>query len=166
MEKILRICYLVVVLLLVYTCQPTDKKTKGIDQTRFPSMDYEASMEKFKDSNKPTLLLFNGYGCVNCRKLEKLLKEEIGLNKLTAKYDLINLHVDDKTELDSPKFKRNPINNSKRLMKTRGNINAYLQIELTKSGSQPILAIMKDSIVEKIIGYTPHAQALRDSLNL
>lgn len=166
MKNILTICYLFIVLFLIYTCQTKNEKPTGIDQTRFPSMDYEASIEKFKDSDKPTLLLFNGYACVNCRKFEKLLKEDVGLDKLNAKYNLINLHVDDKTKLDAPKTIIHTINNEKRILRTRGNMSSYLQIELTRSGSQPVFAIMKDSIVQKLIFYTPHAQELRDSLDL
>ncbi|HJW27651.1 MAG TPA: cytochrome c biogenesis protein CcdA, partial [Saprospiraceae bacterium] len=64
--------------------------------------DYYEGLAYAKAQNKPILLDFTGYGCVNCRKTE----EHIWVNdkvwkKINNDFVLISLYVDDKLELDT-----------------------------------------------------------------
>ncbi|MBK9985078.1 MAG: thioredoxin family protein [Saprospiraceae bacterium] len=56
-----------------------------------------------KTKNKPILLDFTGYGCVNCRKTEEHIwvKDNIR-NKINDDFVLVSLYVDDKMALDTP----------------------------------------------------------------
>jgi len=62
--------------------------------------DYEEGLTYAKTVNKPILIDFTGWSCVNCRKMEASVwsNEEV-LKKLKEDYVLISLYVDDKTEL-------------------------------------------------------------------
>lgn len=62
--------------------------------------DYEEGLAYAKSVNKPILIDFTGWSCVNCRKMEaSVWSDERVLKKLKEDYVLISLYVDDKTEL-------------------------------------------------------------------
>lgn len=65
--------------------------------------DYELGMEYARRMNKPVLVDFSGYGCVNCRKMETSvwINPEVK-SMLENDYVLITLMVDDKTPLAEP----------------------------------------------------------------
>lgn len=61
--------------------------------------DYEKGMAFAKANNKRVFLNFTGYGCVNCRKMEKaVFTDETVKNKL-KEFVIIDLYVDDRTPL-------------------------------------------------------------------
>jgi thiol:disulfide interchange protein DsbD len=64
--------------------------------------DYDEGMAYAKEHNMPVFLDFNGYGCVNCRKMEAAVLEKPEVAEHLKKYVLISLIVDDKTKLDKP----------------------------------------------------------------
>jgi thiol:disulfide interchange protein DsbD len=64
--------------------------------------DYDEGMAYAKEHNMPVFLDFNGYGCVNCRKMEAAVLEKPEVAEHLKKYVLISLIVDDRTELDEP----------------------------------------------------------------
>lgn len=68
--------------------------------------DYEEGMAHAKSINKPVLIDFTGWSCVNCRKMEaSVWSDPLVLKKLKEDYVLISLYVDDKTELtESEKY--------------------------------------------------------------
>lgn len=60
--------------------------------------DFEEGMAYARQENRPVLLDFSGYGCVNCRKMEAyVLNDEQVQSRLSA-YVLIELYVDDKRD--------------------------------------------------------------------
>lgn len=62
--------------------------------------DYEKGLEYAKNVNKPILLDFTGFACVNCRKMENnVWSEPQILSILKNEVVLISLYVDDKREL-------------------------------------------------------------------
>ncbi|MEJ7692101.1 cytochrome c biogenesis protein CcdA [Daejeonella sp.] len=62
--------------------------------------DYEEGLAYAKSVNKPILIDFTGWSCVNCRKMEaSVWADKEVLKKLKEDYVLISLYVDDKTEL-------------------------------------------------------------------
>ena len=65
--------------------------------------DYEAGMAYAKQHNKPVMIDFSGYGCVNCRKMEASVWTDARVKDILENdYVLITLMVDDKTKLPEP----------------------------------------------------------------
>ena len=65
--------------------------------------DYEAGMAYAKQHNKPVMIDFSGYGCVNCRKMEASVWTDSRVKDILENdYVLITLMVDDKTKLPEP----------------------------------------------------------------
>src|SRR5690606_27367215 len=71
-----------------------------------PFYDDEEGLAYAKKVNKPALIDFTGWSCVNCRKMEaSVWPDPSVLNQLNSDYVLISLYVDDKTELaESEKY--------------------------------------------------------------
>lgn len=62
--------------------------------------DYKEGITYAKKVNKPVILDFTGWSCVNCRKMEdNVWSNNTVLGLLRDKYVLISLYVDDKTDL-------------------------------------------------------------------
>lgn len=68
--------------------------------------DFDAGVAQAKAVNKPILLDFTGWACVNCRKMEENVWSDPGIYALLRdEYILISLYVDDRKELaESEKF--------------------------------------------------------------
>lgn len=68
--------------------------------------DYQEGLDYAKKVNKPVLIDFTGWSCVNCRKMEaSVWSDPTVLKLLKEEYILISLYVDDKTELsESEKY--------------------------------------------------------------
>lgn len=63
--------------------------------------DYQEGLEYARKVNKPVLIDFTGWSCVNCRKMEaSVWPDPEVLRRLKEDYVLISLYVDDKTELE------------------------------------------------------------------
>lgn len=90
---------------------PSDAVDESIKE-RYPSYskcannidcfkDYYEALAYAKEVNKPLLMDFTGYGCVNCRKTEEHIwvDEEIR-KKLNEEVVLVSLYVDDDKKLD------------------------------------------------------------------
>ena len=62
--------------------------------------DFEEGLAAAKAANKPILLDFTGWACVNCRKVEENVWSNSAIYKLLKEdYILISLYVDDRKEL-------------------------------------------------------------------
>ena len=97
---------------------------------------YEAGMRYAQEKNKPVLVDFSGFGCVNCRKMEAAVwtNEEVA-NHLNNDFVLITLMVDDKTPLAKPYTVE--INGRKRTISTIGDHNSYIQSHKFGASAQP-----------------------------
>ena len=74
------------------------------DEVHAPFDDYESGMAYAKRVNKPVMIDFSGFGCVNCRKMEASVWTDPKVKQLLEKdYVLITLMVDDKTKRRKPK---------------------------------------------------------------
>ena len=70
------------------------------EQVEAQFTDYETGMAYAKAHNKPVLIDFTGYGCVNCREMEMNVWNDPQVAKrLREDFVLISLFVDDKTSL-------------------------------------------------------------------
>ena len=86
--------------------------------------DYEEGIAYARQVNKPVILDFTGYGCVNCRKMEAfVLNNDSGKARL-QNYVFIELFVDDRLDID-------------RDGESEGTENSRLQREQFRSNAQP-----------------------------
>lgn len=119
--------------------------------------DYEKGMAYAKEINKPVLLDFTGYACVNCRKMEDHVWID---NKIlpTLKNDvvLISLYVDDKKELSEAEQYVSKTTGKK--IKTIGNKWSDFQIEKYQANAQPYYIVLdhEGNNLNTPVGYTPN----------
>ncbi len=97
--------------------------------------DYEEGMAYAKENNMPVFLDFNGYGCVNCRKMEAAVLTKPEVAEHMHQYVLISLIVDDKTKLAEPITLEE--NGKKVTLKTVGDKWSHLQRTKYQSNAQP-----------------------------
>lgn len=113
-----------------------------------------------KQVNKPIMIDFTGYACVNCRKMEEHIwpLEKID-DYLRNEYVLISLYVDDKKGLpENEKIEVNRVNGGKRLLKNYGHKWANFQTQFFKSNSQPYYVLLNSEgtqVLNEPVGYTP-----------
>lgn len=103
--------------------------------------DYEAGMEYAKRVNKPVMIDFSGYGCVNCRKMEASVWTDARVKQMLENdYVLITLMVDDKKKL--PEVIEVEENGKKNKLKTVGDKWSYLQRHKFGTNSQPYYVLL------------------------
>lgn len=97
--------------------------------------DYEEGMAFAKENNMPVFLDFNGFGCVNCRKMEAAVLSKPEVAEHMHKYVLISLIVDDKTKLEEPITVEE--NGKTVTLKTIGDKWSHMQRAHYQSNAQP-----------------------------
>ena len=110
-------------------------KTKTNHGGQITFTDYEEGMAYAKENNMPVFLDFNGYGCVNCRKMEAAVLSKPEVAEHMHKYVLISLIVDDKTKLAEPIEVEE--NGKKVTLKTIGDKWSHMQRAHYQSNAQP-----------------------------
>lgn len=119
--------------------------------------DYEKGMAYAKNENKPVLLDFTGFACVNCRKMEDYVWSETSiLNILKNDVVLISLYVDDKEYLPESEQYISPTTGKK--IKTIGNKWSDFQIEKYQANAQPYYIVLDNegTSLNSPTGYTPN----------
>lgn len=113
------------------------------DEVHAPYDDYESGMAYAKRVNKPVMIDFSGFGCVNCRKMEASVWTDPKVKQLLEKdYVLITLMVDDKTKLPQPiEIKEH---GKVRKLKTIGDKWSYLQRSKFGANAQPFYILLND----------------------
>ena len=105
--------------------------------------DYESGMAYAKRVNKPVMIDFSGFGCVNCRKMEASVWTDPKVKQLLEKdYVLITLMVDDKTKLPHPIEIEE--HGKVRKLKTIGDKWSYLQRSKFGANAQPFYILLND----------------------
>ena len=97
--------------------------------------DYDEGMAYAKENNMPVFLDFNGFGCVNCRKMEAAVLSKPEVAEHMHKYVLISLIVDDKTKLEAPITVEE--NGKTVTLKTIGDKWSHMQRVHYQSNAQP-----------------------------
>lgn len=103
--------------------------------------DYQLGLKKSKELDKPGLLYFNAYGCINSRMMDG----EILLNKDIQEYInqnlvFVSLIVDERTKLEQSECYYSEALKKKVIY--TGQINAELQIEKFNANSQPLFILL------------------------
>ncbi|MFY0602821.1 MAG: thioredoxin family protein [Flavobacteriaceae bacterium] len=110
--------------------------------------DFETGLAVAKAENKPILLDFTGWACVNCRKMEENVWSEDDIYTiLKEEYILISLYVDDRKELPKEEqfnFIRN--NGSLKRIKTIGDKWATFQAVNFQKVSQPYYVLINSDL--------------------
>ena len=105
--------------------------------------DYESGMAYAKKVNKPVMIDFSGFGCVNFRKMEASVWTDPKVKQMLENdYVLITLMVDDKTKLPQPIEIQE--NGKTRKLKTIGDKWSYLQRSKFGSNAQPFYILLND----------------------
>lgn len=110
----------------------------GLTNTFF---DYREGLAYAKQVNKPVMIDFTGHACVNCRKMEATIWPEPEVFPiLKEEYVLIQLYVDDKTEL--PVSEQVISNYSGKQLITLGNKWSDFQASAFNTNSQPYYVLL------------------------
>ena len=113
----------------------TQYKTMTNNGGQITFTDYDEGMAYAKENNMPAFLDFNGFGCVNCRKMEAAVLSKPEVAEHMHKYVLISLIVDDKTKLPEPITVEE--NGKTVTLKTIGDKWSYVQRTEYQSNAQP-----------------------------
>lgn len=113
----------------------TQYKTMTNNGGQITFTDYDEGMAYAKENNMPVFLDFNGFGCVNCRKMEAAVLSKPEVAEHMHKYVLISLIVDDKTKLPEPITIEE--NGKTVTLKTIGDKWSYVQRTEYQSNAQP-----------------------------
>lgn len=110
---------------------------KGLD----PYYDYEEALEAARVQNKPLLVDFTGWTCVNCRKMEANVWSDPAVkNMINSEFILVELYVDEK-DLKLPESEQY-ISASGKKIDNVGKRNTDFQITKFQSNSQPLYALL------------------------
>lgn len=113
---------------------------KGLD----PYYDYEEALEAARTQNKPLLVDFTGWTCVNCRKMEANVWSDPAVkNLINTEFILVELYVDEK-DLKLPESEQY-ISASGKKIDNVGKRNTDFQITKFQSNSQPLYALLDHS---------------------
>ncbi|RYZ18505.1 MAG: hypothetical protein EOO10_25635, partial [Chitinophagaceae bacterium] len=103
--------------------------------------DFKEGVAYAKKIHKPVLIDFTGHACVNCRKMEATVwPDQTVLPLISDNYVLIQLYVDDKTEL--PVNEQYTSTFSQNEVTTIGALNSDIQAKIFNSNSQPYYVLL------------------------
>lgn len=103
--------------------------------------DFDEGMRQGAAQDKPVLVDFSGYGCVNCRKMEAAVMDNSRVRKVIEdNYVMIKLMVDDKKALPEPIYVDE--NGKKVKLTTYGDRWSYLQRYKFGANSQPYYVVL------------------------
>ena len=133
-----------------------------------PFKDYELALQKAKAENKPLLIDFTGYACVNCRRMEEnVWTDEEVKSIMSEKFILVSLYVDDKKRLPAAKqFTYKTKEGVEKEIITVGDKWATFETENFKNNAQPLYAILNgdEILMNNPVGYTPNIKEYKDWL--
>ena len=121
-----------------YTYFHSKATIKGMD----PYYDYDEALAAAKEQNKPLLVDFTGWNCVNCRKMEAEVWSSPKIKDLiNNEFILVELYVDDKV-LKLPESEQYVSKKTGKKINTVSKRNADFQITRFESNSQPLYALL------------------------
>ena len=123
--------------------------------------DYEKALQLSKQENKPILIDFTGWACVNCRKMEEnVWTDPAVMSFIQNNFILVSLYVDDKALLPVDKrFTYTTKIGDKKEITSVGDLWATFQAENFNQSSQPLYVVMSSDqkLLSNPVGYTPNA---------
>ncbi|MCH2199058.1 MAG: thioredoxin family protein [Flavobacteriales bacterium] len=133
--------------------------------------DFEEALAHAKEVNKPLLVDFTGWACVNCRKMEETVWTDTLVDKtISENYVLVSLYVDDKNDLPSEQqgvfeFEHEGEKKTKRIS-TIGHKWGTFQTHYFNNNSQPYYVLLSPDgeLLTKPVGYTPDIEEYQNFL--
>ena len=125
-----------------------------------PIKDYDEALALAKKLNKPLLIDFTGWACVNCRKMEENVWTKPEVQALMEKYILVSLYVDDKAVLPIDQQQvYTTKSGAKVTINTVGTKCSLFQTENFNASSQPWYVAMSpnEQLLTAPVGYVPDA---------
>lgn len=123
--------------------------------------DLDEGIAAAKEQNKPIMLDFTGWACVNCRKMEEQVWSQDKIYQmLKDDYVIISLYVDDRKMLPKEEqFQYIKPNGNLKNIKTIGDKWATLQTLNFQNNSQPFYVLLDHNmeLLNKTTAYTPNA---------
>ncbi len=133
--------------------------------------DFDEAMAYAKEVDKPLLVDFTGWACVNCRQMEETVWTDEEIKRILEEdFVLVSLYVDDKVELPEEKqgvypFEVNGEMKRKRI-RTIGNKWATFQTQTFRNNSQPYYVMLSNEgeLLGNPVGYTPKVDVYKSYL--
>jgi thiol:disulfide interchange protein DsbD len=131
--------------------------------------DYEAALKMAKEQNKPILIDFTGWACVNCRRMEEnvWIDPEVE-SRMKNDFIVVSLYVDERRKLPAAQqLEYLTKTGDKKPIITVGDKWATFQSENFNAVSQPQYAIIgpDEKALTKTKAYTPDASAFVEWLD-
>lgn len=142
-------------------CYSVYKHPVNCETSLEPLRDYEQALELARKENKPLLIDFTGWACVNCRRMEENVwtNPEV-LELMKNKYVVVSLYVDERKVLPAAQQQTfTTKTGGKKEIITVGDKWATFQSENFNAVAQPQYAILglDETALTKTKGYTPSA---------
>ena len=124
--------------------------------------DYNEGLKMARAQNKPMLIDFTGYACVNCRRMEENVWTQPAVyNLLKEKFIIVSLYVDDKKKLPAAEqFTYTSKDGVQKEITTVGDKWATFETENFENNAQPWYAILNtnEELLNHPVGYVPDAK--------
>lgn len=121
--------------------------------------DYQKAVTLAKELNKPILIDFTGWACVNCRKMEENVWTDPAVaSYIKENFILVSLYVDDKEMLPVDKrFKYISKAGTEKEINSVGDLWATFQAENFNQVTQPLYIVLSpdQNLLSNPVGYTP-----------
>ncbi|MBS1781018.1 MAG: thioredoxin family protein [Bacteroidetes bacterium] len=130
--------------------------------------DYNKALQLSKTLQRPVLIDFTGWACVNCRKMEENVLSEPGIKEMINEHCIVlSLCVDDKAPLPSGQtFHYTNTEGNTVAIETTGDKWATFEAENFKQVSQPLYALLtpEEKLINHPVGYTPDEKEYKEWL--
>jgi len=124
--------------------------------------DYTKALAMAKAQQKPILIDFTGWACVNCRKMEEQVWTDPAVQKfIQENFILLSLYVDDRANLPvAERFVYTTQGGQQKQINTVADLWATFETENFNQSSQPLYVVLSpDQVLQSNpIGYTPDIQ--------
>ncbi len=124
--------------------------------------DYAQALAYARKVNKPLMIDFTGWACVNCRKMESQVWTNPEVDKrLRNEVVLVSLYVDDKTELPENEKTIKKLGERDFTINTIGNKWSYMQGSIYKTNAQPQYVLIdtnEQMLTKETAHYNPDIQ--------
>ncbi len=139
-------------------CYSLYKNPVNCDARIEPLRNYEEALQLARRQQKPLLIDFTGWACVNCRRMEENVWTNEEVSALMKEFVVVSLYVDERKKLPaSEQITYTTKAGAQKRIITVGDKWAAFQMENFNAVSQPQYAIVspEEKILTRTKGYTP-----------
>ncbi|MBX2844679.1 MAG: thioredoxin family protein [Saprospiraceae bacterium] len=120
--------------------------------------DYDEALAAAKAQNKPLLVDFTGWACVNCRRMEENVWVRDNIKELMDKYVIASLYVDEKKAL--PEEDQYRSKKTEKRIRTVGNKWSDFEITSFDQNTQPLYALLSpdEELLNSPVGFSSETE--------